>query len=467
MKDIAFSSLTEIAQGLAQRDFTSVEATEVFLSRIARLDEKAHSYVAVYGESALLQAQAADLQRESGLPLPPLHGLPIAVKDLCEIAGQVTTAGSAAWKARRSEVTSAVIERLQGSGMVLLGKTHTAEFAYSGWGINPLMGTPRNPWDWSGDHRAPGGSSNGSAVAVAAGLAPAAIGSDTGGSVRIPAAFNGLTGLKTTYGLISSYGTLPLSVSLDTIGPLTHTAEDAALLTAALAGFDARDESTHGRPQYAIDLRLGAPVRGLRIAVMPPTQSPVAVSDDVQAAMDETVRVLRALGVHAEVAEVPLDFAEMSRHNGAIIATEVYRYHAGYIEDTSLPFGDSLRKRVLKGKAIGGEAYLATLAHRRRTIAAFNEWMLSYDLLLTPTLPFVAGALKDIDEDLTTPMTFTRAANYLDTCAISLPAGFSREGLPIGMQLIAKPWQENLLLRTAQAYQQLTDWHRRRPPGLQ
>lgn len=467
MKNIAFSSLTEIARGLAQREFTSVEATQVFLDRIARFDEKAHSYAAVYGESALLQARAADLQRESGLPLSPLHGLPIAVKDLCEIAGKVTTAGSAAWKNRRSEVTSAVIERLQAAGMILLGKAHTAEFAYSGWGINPLVGTPRNPWDWAGEHRAPGGSSNGSAVAVAAGLAPAAIGSDTGGSIRIPAAFNGLTGLKTTYGLVSTYGTLPLSVSLDSLGPLTHTAEDAALLTAVLAGFDARDASTRQRPQYAIDPALGPSVRGLRIAVMPPGLSPVSVSDEVQAAMDGAVSVLKSLGACVNIVDVPLDFASMSLHTGILIAAEAYQFHAKYIEDPSLPLGEATRRRVLKGKIISAQAYLETLAHRRRTIDAFSEWMRDHDLLLTPTLPFVAGALKDIDEDWTTPMTFTRAVNYLDTCAISLPAGFSTNGLPIGMQLVAKPWQENLLLRTAQSYQQLTDWHRRPPPGLE
>ncbi len=467
MIDIAFSSLTEIADGLERREFTSVEVTRLFLDRIDRLDGKAHSYVAVYGESALLQAQAADLQRRSGLPLAPLHGLPIAVKDLCEIAGKITTAGSAAWKTRRSKVTSAVVERLLNAGMVLLGKTHTAEFAYSGWGINPLMGTPRNPWDWNGEHRVPGGSSNGSAVAVAAGLAPAAIGTDTGGSVRIPAAFNGLTGLKTTCGLISAYGTLPLSMSLDSVGPLTHTAEDAALLTAALAGFDVRDRSTHKRPQYAIDPMLAPPVLGLRIAVMPPTQSPVPVHEDVQAAMDEAVRVLQSLGAHAETVEVPLDFAAMSRHNGAIIAAEVYHFHGAYIEDVTLPIGDAIRQRVLKGRAISAEAHLATLAHRRQTIAAFDEWMRAYDLLVTPSLPFAAGALKDIDENLTTPMTFTRAVNYLDACAISLPAGFSRDGMPIGMQLVARPWQENLLLRTAQSYQNVTDWHRRIPVGLQ
>ncbi|MEP7083503.1 MAG: amidase [Betaproteobacteria bacterium] len=467
MNNLAFSSLTDLARGLAERRFTSVELTRMFLERIERLDSIAQSYVSVYPESALLQAQAADLQRQSGLPLPPLHGLPIGVKDLCEIEGRITTAGSAAWKNRRSTVTSAVVERLQAAGMIVLGKTHTAEFAYSGWGINPLLGTPRNPWDWSGKHRAPGGSSNGSAVAVAAGLAPAAIGTDTGGSVRIPAAFNGLTGLKTTYGLISAYGTLPLSPSLDSVGTLTHTARDAALLTLALAGFDARDPTTHDRPQYAIDLSAAPAVRGLRIAVLPPEQYPWPVADDVLAATEEAVRVLQSLGASAGHAQVPFEFGELASNTGLYIATEVYRHHATYIEDVGLPFGDACRARVLKGKAVTAEAFLGTLEHRQNTIVAFNEWMRGYDLLLTPTVPFVAPPLDEVDEALTSPMAFTRAVNYLGACAISVPSGFSASGLPIGLQLVAKPWQENLLLRTADSYQQVTDWHRRTPRELQ
>ena len=463
MNDISFCTLTELRRRLGRGELTSVDITRSYLERIRRLDPRAHAYAAVYEESAMLQAEAADLQRKSRLPLPPLHGLPVAVKDLCEINGQITTYGSAAFRGHRSTVTSAVIERLSAAGMILLGKTHTAEFAYSGWGINPLMGTPRNPWDWTGEHRVPGGSSNGSGVAVAAGLAPAAIGTDTGGSVRIPAAFNGLTGLKTTYGLISAYGTLPLSASLDSVGVLTHSAEDAAMLTHPLAGFDARDSSTHDRPQYAIDLDDAPPVRGLRIAVIGPTQYSWPLTDDVQRATDQTMRVLASLGATVEHAEVPIDFAELARNTGTLIAAEAYRHHRAYIEDNERPIGDACRERVLKGKAVSAEALLATLEHRRRTIAAFNHWMRAYDLLLTPTLPFVAPPLAEVDETLTSPMAFTRAVNYLSTCAITMPSGFSEDGLPIGAQLVAKPWQENLLLRTAHEFQQVTDWHMRAP----
>jgi aspartyl-tRNA(Asn)/glutamyl-tRNA(Gln) amidotransferase subunit A len=466
MNDTAFSSLADLARGLKKGAYSSRELTQMFLDRIARYDEKAHAYVAVYGESALLQAHAADLQRQAGLPLPPLHGLPIAVKDLCEIEGKVTAAGSFAWKTRRSTVTSAVVERLQAAGMILLGKTHTVEFAFGGWGTNPHMGTPRNPWDWSEHHRIPGGSSSGSAVAVAAGLAPVAIGTDTGGSVRVPSALNGLTGLKTTRGLISLYGTVPLSATLDSIGPLARTAEDAAMVTQALAGFDPRDASTRECRFDAIAPTRSISLRHLRIAVMQPKQYPWPVADDVHRATEEAARVFQSLGARIESVEIPVDFAELMRNNGTITAAEGYRLHLDYIEDPELPFGPAVKKRIINGKSVNASAYLAALAHRREAIVRFNDWMQSYDCLLTPTVPFVACPLHEVDENSTSIVAFGRPVNYLNACALTVPAGFSEECLPIGVQLIAKPFQENLLLQAGNSFQNVTDWHRRRPPEL-
>lgn len=465
-KNLAFSSLTELMDGLQRGDFSSVDLTQLYLERIARHNEKAHAYIDVYAHSAVLQAQAADLQRRSGLPLPPLHGLPVALKDLAEIAGQITTAGSQVWKTRLSKVTSAVYERLQAAGMIVLGKTHMVEFALGGWGTNMHMGAPRNPWDWDGHHRVAGGSSSGSGVAVAAGLAPAAIGSDTGGSVRIPAGFNGLTGLKTTQGLISMYGHMSMSASLDTVGTLTRSAHDAALLTQALAGFDRRDATTHRTTQYTIEANPETWMPSLRVAVMQPDQYPAPVSSDVQAATDAAVRVLTSLGAHVEAVQVPWNFAELFQHWSAIAATEAYHVHAAYIDQTGPAFDSWVQQRIVKGKSISAEAYLAALENRREAIARFMEWMQRFDVLLTPTLPAVACPLDEVDEE-TSPAVFTRTVNYLDTCALSLPAGFSQDGLPMGVQLIAKPWHENLLLGVGRAFQSATDWHLRVPPGLQ
>jgi aspartyl-tRNA(Asn)/glutamyl-tRNA(Gln) amidotransferase subunit A len=464
--DIAFSTFAELARGLQQQEFSSVELTQLYLDRIARFDSRLNAFVTVYGESALLQAQAADLQRRSGLPLPPLHGLPVAVKDLCELEGQITTFGSRAWAARRSQLTSTVVRRLLDAGMILLGKTQMVEFAFGSWGTNPLMGTPRNPWDLSGQHRAPGGSSSGSGVAVAAGLAPAAIGSDTGGSVRAPAAFNGLTGLKTTSGLISLYGTLALSPSLDTIGPMTHSAEDAGLLTEALAGPDPHDPSTLQRPAWRFHRHDAAPLRLRRIAVMRIEQYPWPVSAAVQAAFDDAVAVFRGLGAQIELVDMPVAFAELMTSVGTLIAVEAYHQHASHIDDPDQPFGSAVRKRVQAGRNVDAAAYQSLLAHRRATIARFNRWMQPYDVLMTPTLPFEACPVAEIDETVTPLGAFNRAVNYLDACALTLPAGLSPAGLPVGVQLIAPAWQENVLLQYGHAFQQASDWHRRRPGGL-
>lgn len=250
MSDIAFATLSELALGLAEGRHSSVELAKHFLDRIDRANQALHAYVSVDADSTLRLAEAADARRRAGYGLlGPLDGVPVAIKDLCDIEGQIATAGSQAWRQRRGTTTSTAVARLLAGGMVPLGKLHMVEFAFGGWGTNPVMGTPRNPWDL--EHaRIPGGSSSGSGVAVAAGLAPAALGSDTGGSVRIPAALNGVTGLKTTRGLISLHGAVPLSGTLDSIGPLTRDVRDALLLTQAMAGADPRDPLTQGVPAF-------------------------------------------------------------------------------------------------------------------------------------------------------------------------------------------------------------------------
>ncbi|RYF60274.1 MAG: amidase, partial [Comamonadaceae bacterium] len=256
---------------LAQGALSSEALTRACLERIERLDARAGSFVTVYEQAALQQARAADIERASGLVRSPLHGIPVAVKDLCEVAGEVTTGGSAAWRGRRSQSTAKVVQRLQCAGMIVLGKTHTVEFAFGGWGTNEHMGTPRNPWSWTGAHRVPGGSSSGSGVAVAAGMAPAAIGTDTGGSVRIPSAMNGLTGLKPTHGSVSLDGVIPLSRTLDSVGPMARSARDAALLYELMREPRADDAARAHERGVGASVR---PVSALRIACMPAAQYP-------------------------------------------------------------------------------------------------------------------------------------------------------------------------------------------------
>ncbi|WP_434645171.1 amidase [Achromobacter piechaudii] len=465
MSEIAFATLGELADGLAEGRYSSVELTQHFLDRIAQANPALGAYVSVDSDGALRLAEAADARRRAGYGLlSPLDGVPVAVKDLCDIQGQTTTAGSQAWRERRSSVTATAVTRLLDAGMVILGKTHMVEFAFGGWGTNPLMGTPRNPWDLQAP-RIPGGSSSGSGVAVAAGLAPAALGSDTGGSVRIPAALNGVTGLKTTRGLISLHGAVALSTTLDSIGPLTRDTRDAMLLTALMAGADPHDPLTQNQP--ALQLRepgIGAqPLRGVRIALMPPSQHPISVESDALSALDNARRVLVDLGADVAETAFPFDFHEMMLRNGQIIAAEAYALHRDYIEDPAQPIGQYVRARVLSGKGVSAADYIAALNAHAQARQAWLAWMRDIDAVLTPCAPFGARLLADVDEAATPLAAFTRAGNYVNASGLALPAGFTASGLPLGIQLLGKPNAEGTLGMIGMAFQAVTDWHRRHP----
>lgn len=462
--DLPFHSLSDLASRLARGETTSRALVEACLARIDERDGKLHAFVDVYRDDALKLADAADLERGAGATRGPLHGLPVALKDLFEIEGRQTTAGSKSWLGRTSDYTATAVAKLVGAGMIPLGKTHMVEFAFGGWGRNEPMGAPWNPWDMA-THRVAGGSSSGSAVAVAAGLVPAAIGSDTGGSVRIPSSLCGLTGLKTTYGLVSLHGAIPLSTNLDTIGPLAHTVEDVALLTDAMAGPDPADRATLAAPHVDFrDVLARAPdVRGLAIACLAPEQFPAYVADDVVRVRHEAIDVLRALGAHVADVRAPIDFDDVAARVGRLLAAEAYAYHRAYIEDLALPIDPWVRQRTLGGKDVTAADYIGELAAMRHAQAAFAAWMRGYDALLMPTLPITAVPVAEVDEATAPLAAFTRAVNYLGGCALSLPGGFSRSGLPIGVQLVGAPFMEPMLVRIGRAFQDETDWHLRRP----
>ena len=348
--------------------------------------------------------------------------------------------------------------------MIALGKTHLVEFAFGGWGRNVPMGAPWNPWD-TRTHRVAGGSSSGSAVAVAAGLAPAAIGSDTGGSIRIPSALCGLTGLKPTYGLISLAGVFPLATTLDSLGPIAHDIDDVALLTAAMAGADPRDPATLAAPtlDFADALCTQPGIRGMRITALAVEQFPAPATTDVLRARNDAIAALRALGATVEEARVPIDFQDVMVRSGRIIAAEAYALHRAYIEDEGLTFDPWVRTRTIGGKSISAAEHADLVAGHARAAASYADWMRGRDALLTPTLPITATPLHEVDEATTPLATFTRAANYLRACALSLPAGFDARGLPIGVQLMGGPFGDVSLIKLGRAFQQATDWHRRRP----
>src|SRR5580698_9977651 len=271
MPSPAFLPVHHLSAEIAARRLSPVDLVDEYLARIERLEPKLQAFVSVNAANARLAAEAADKAIRAGHAVGPLHGIPIAIKDLVEIEGEVAMGGTAAWRDRRAPHTATLMRKLMAAGMINLGKTHTVEFAYGGWGTNQHLGTPRNPWD-AGTHRTPGGSSSGSGVAVAARMAPWAIGTDTGGSVRIPAAWNGITGLKTTIGRVSTFGVLPLSPTLDTPGPITRDIEDAALLLSVLQGADPHDPHTIGVRDVDPIAGLRRGVKGLRLGRLPASE---------------------------------------------------------------------------------------------------------------------------------------------------------------------------------------------------
>ncbi len=455
-------TLVEQAALLRESRCSSREIIDAHLARVARFDAKLHAFVEVYAEEARQLADAADRARKSGLPVGPLHGLPVGLKDLCDIAGRIGTVGSKMWAARRAEVTSASVERLLAAGMIPLGKLHMVEFAFGAWGTNPLMGTPWNPWDMA-RQRAPGGSSSGTAVAVAAGLAPIGIGSDTGGSVRIPAALNGLVGLKVTFGRISLHGTGLLSWTLDSIGPLGRSVDDCAQVLRVLAGPDERDPVTLAQPPLGLPAQLVAGrLDRLRIALPDRSQLPSFMHPAVLDGWTDAAKRLENLGAQIVPVRLPGWYFDLAKAVGTIIASEAYALHRKYIEDREQPIGDAVRQRVLSAaKLVPGEyaETLRVMAQRRR---AFDEWFEKFDALLLPSAPILAPPLDEIDEASPIASYLTRPGNYLGLCALAMPAGL-HEGLPLSVQIVGKPFAERVILEIGKAYQEDTGHHKLRP----
>jgi aspartyl-tRNA(Asn)/glutamyl-tRNA(Gln) amidotransferase subunit A len=459
--DPIWSGVAELSKAYQTRTLSPVDVVDALLARIEKRDPLLHAYIAVYAADARLAAEAADKAIRSGHRAGPLHGVPIALKDLVDLEGRVTTGGSKVWAKRVSTVTATLAERLIAAGMIVLGKTHTVEFAMGSWGTNTHLGTPRNPWDLN-VHRTPGGSSSGSGVAVAAGLAPAAIGTDTGGSVRVPAGWCGIVGLKVTAGRISTFGVLPLSSTLDTPGPLTRSVEDAALVYRVLSGPDPRDPQTMTwTPADPLPtLRRG--VSGLRIAVLPEYER-TGVDAEVLAAYDASAETLTRLGARIVRIELPHRLTDYAAATGRIIGAEGYRFVGSLVDDPSLPVDPHVRPRIQIGRDIRAVDYIVTLAkrdeHRREFAAALSE----VDALLTPTTQTAAIPIDKADQG-GTAAHFTRAGNYLGLCGLAIPNGFTREGMPTSLQILAHAGDEAMALRIGWAYEQATGFTTQRPP---
>lgn len=460
--------MTELARMIATRAVSPVEVVRAHLDRIAALDDRLRAYITVCDEAALQAARAAEAAVLTGQPLGAMHGVPYALKDLYDTAGVRTTGGSRILSDRVPDRDATVAQRLGAAGAILLGKLNMVEFAYGPEGLNPHYGDARNPWDRA-VHRIAGGSSSGSGAAVAAGLAPGALGSDTGGSIRIPASLCGITGLKPTYGRVSRAGVLPLAWSMDHVGPMTRTAADSALMLGAMAGYDAADASSSVLPVPDYLAGLTGEVKGLRVGLLRDVfldgASPV-----VRAAVEAAAATLAGAG--AVVDEVSLGRMDLvAAAATAIVGSEALAYHAQWLRTRAAEYDPLLARRLRLGAFIGGARYVRAQQVRGLVREEVDAALARRDVLLAPSTPIVAPALEEREAMLgdgpadvrATLIRFTRPFNLSGHPACTLPCGFTDAGLPIGMQLVGRPFDEATVLRAADAFQRLTDFHARHP----
>jgi aspartyl-tRNA(Asn)/glutamyl-tRNA(Gln) amidotransferase subunit A len=450
---LAFATLHQLEAALDGGVVSSLDLVELYLERIARWQPTLNAFVTVFEDSARLAAQAADLLRRAGVKAGPLHGIPFVAKDLFDVAGWPTGAGSHALPQLAAGATSAAVARLQAAGMILLGKTHTVEFAFGGWGTNPLYGTPRNPWRLD-RHYVPGGSSSGSGVAVAAGLVACGIGTDTGGSVRTPAALCGLVGMKLSPGRISRAGLFPLSPSHDTIGPLARTVGDCALLAEAMAGPDPRDPATLSAP-WAQPLKVpGCDVANMRIAVLPDSDLN-DIDSDIAANLGAALALLEGAGARLVTMSLPRAITDYMAAAGEIMSAESYEALGDLVEDAASPVCLEVRSRIVRGRDISAARYQQLLRLRRQAHEEVTAALGTADVLVAPTTPLPAIALEDVDETTTPTSRFGRFVNLIDYCSVALPSGLSADKLPTSIQFIARRNEEAIALRIAAGFEAL------------
>jgi aspartyl-tRNA(Asn)/glutamyl-tRNA(Gln) amidotransferase subunit A len=460
--------LLDVAEKIRTRQVSPVEVTERVLARVDALDATLNAIITVLYEQARHDAQEAEREILAGTYRGPLHGVPISIKDLFVTSGIRTTAGSRILTNDVPDLDATVVERLRAAGAIVFGKTNMLEFAYAA--VHPDYGPTPNPWDLA---RSSSGSSSGSAVAVAAGMGYGSIGSDTGGWIRLPAAYCGIVGLKPTYGRVSRHGGIPVSWSADHFGPMTRTAGDAAALLGAVAGEDPRDP-TSGRvpvPDYVGELESGVAGKRIGISELYLRQH---VDPAVQLQVDRAIATFEGLG--ATVAEITLPPpSEAVTALLAILMPEATVYHLPWLREQPENYSSAVRERLELGAVTPAVSYIQGQQVRRRIVDEFLAAMEPVDLLVTPTGPTAATLLEGdlITGDEADPQVlaalihFCGPFNLTGFPAVSVPCGFTGSMLPVGMQLVAKPWQEHSLLAAAHAYEQVTSWHRQLPTVLQ
>jgi aspartyl-tRNA(Asn)/glutamyl-tRNA(Gln) amidotransferase subunit A len=453
-------TILELAPHLRRKEVSPVELTRACLDRIERLNPTLNAFITVTQDSAMADAREAESEISRGEWRGPLHGIPVALKDLIDTAGTRTTAASALYQGRIPTEDAAVVQLLRRAGAVILGKNNLHEFAYGGSSLVSFFGDVHNPWDT--EHIA-GGSSGGSAAAVVAGLCYAAIGSDTAGSIREPAALCGCVGIKPTYGRVSTRGVIPLSWSLDHVGPLAATVGDAAAVLQVIAGYDPLDVGSAEIPVSDYASGLGEATKALRVGV-PRAYFFDDLDDEVGAAVEQALVVIRTLV--AEIHEVRI----VVTADRTVQAAESFAYHADYVARTPELYQAETLRRVRSGENISAGEYIQRRRELEQERRRAREFFAEVDLLVTPTMPIPAPAIADLKKDPAALrpaelrlLRNTRPFNVWGLPAISVLCGFTKSGLPVGMQIAGPHWREDMVLRLAHGYEMATEWHKRHP----
>jgi aspartyl-tRNA(Asn)/glutamyl-tRNA(Gln) amidotransferase subunit A len=468
--DIALWDLSEIADAIAAKRISSVEATEACLARIEVWQPRVNAFLRLYKDKALAQARAMDAELAAGKRRGPLHGVPMAHKDMYYRKGELSTGGSAIRKDWVAPVTATALEKLDAAGVVELGFLNMAEFAAGPTGHNVHHGHCRNPWDQS---RVTGGSSSGSGASVAARMVYGALGSDTGGSIRLPAAACGVVGMKATYGRVSRAGAVARSWSLDHVGPLTRTIRDNARMLAAIAGHDPNDSTTSEKPVPDYEAQLEGGVSGLKIGLALPTEGLVPLDPAIGAVVQAAADALGKLGAKISTVTLP-DFTALYRAAEVMVKCEAAAMHRPWMEKTPELYANQVRTRMEAGFFIPATQYIDALRLRAHFVKEFlSASMDGVDAVILPAIPFPLPTIEETDtEEKDGPAVLkmvagftglTRPFNTLGVPALSLPCGFDRNGAPIGLQLIGRPFDEALLYRIGHAYQGATDFHQKVP----
>ncbi|PKB73726.1 MAG: hypothetical protein BZY75_00320 [SAR202 cluster bacterium Io17-Chloro-G7] len=466
--EIPFLTATRLSELIRTREVSPVEATEAYLDRISTVDSQLNSYITICRQEALGDARAAEQEIGSGNYRGPMHGIPVAVKDQFNTKGILTTGGSSILKDFVPDEDATVVSKLKDAGAVLLGKLNMSEYAM-GDAFHHPYGRPKNPWDLS---RNPGTSSSGSGAATAAHLCATSLGEDTGGSIRGPAAFCGLAGIRPSYGRVSRHGVLGASWSMDIVGPISRTVSDCAMTLGAIAGYDPKDPYTWDTPVPDYLASLNGDIRGLKVGVISERVNTDAVDPQVRRSVEQAIAVIGELGAEIQDVSIPL-IVQSAVISSAVIMVDAIAPHGEGIANHLGEYDHNNRVRLLTGSIMPSRAHQKALrlreVLRQQILAALQQ----VDVLVMPTssipaslIPAKAGinSKEEVLEGYAGRRSFTAPFNLANLPALSVNCGFTTENLPVGLQLAGNPFAEETLFRVAYAYEQATDWHNRRTP---